>query len=405
MDRVEEVMRHGLGVVFPAAQLEISQAVLKSATGDDSRAATWQTPFSGVYGWLDPDLRQRPTRADTLFDLASLTKLFVVATFITLVEEGAVALDQPVREVLPEFSGPRPIGPYEDPLVPGRLVTVEPALEDSPGSGSEKAVVDASQVTFRHLLAHNSGLPAWRPLFRAGSPEAGRAMALGTHFSYRMGSRVIYSDIGLILLGLAIQRLAHQRLDEVVRRRVTAPLGLKSTRYLPITQGGPHPARSPELDRSGSVAPTEECSWRGRRLVGEVHDENAAGLGGVAGHAGLFGTAAEVAVLGQMFLAGGPPLLRPQTVEEMTRLQAEDGAVRRGLGFTLWSADPDSSGNLLGPGAYGHTGFTGTSLWIDPNRALVVACLTNRVYYGREPGGIQAFRVALHRAIVEAIDR
>ena len=133
----------------------------------------------------------------------------------------------------------------------------------------------------------------------------------------------------------------------------------------------------------------------------------------------MFSTAADVAALGQMYLAAGsadeattrpadPPggrtLLRPETVAGMTRLQAEDGDTRRGLGFALWSPDPSAAGHPLGPGAYGHTGFTGTSLWIDPGRGLVVACLTNRVYYGRDAQGIMAFRVALHRAIVEATD-
>lgn len=153
------------------------------------------------------------------------------------------------------------------------------------------------------------------------------------------------------------------------------------------------------------MAPTELCAWRGRRLAGEVHDENAARLGGVAGHAGLFGTAGDLAALGQMYLEGGRPLLRPDTVAEMVRLQAEEGSTRRGLGFALWSPDPEASGNPFSQRAFGHTGFTGTALWVDPERDLVVASLTNRVYYGRDAAGITAFRVALHRAIVAAVDR
>ncbi len=403
MNDVDAVIRGALGEVFPAAQLEVRQ--IRAGAG---RSGTWTTLFSGAYGWLDPETMSRPARPGTLFDLASVTKLFVVTAFMTLVEEAAVRLDQPVSDVLPEFSGMRAIGPYEDPLVPGAWVAVAPAPGDEPAS-----VVDAGRVTFRHLLTHSSGLPAWRPLYRAGSPDAALALALGTHFSYPTGSRVVYSDIGLILLGLAIERMAHVSLDEAIRRRVTEPLGQGATRYLPIV---PHGSSPVHLE---GVAPTEVCAWRGRRLVGEVHDENAAGLGGVAGHAGLFSTAADVAALGQMYLAarvadvaargtnslsGGRPLLRPETVAEMTRLQAEDGDTRRGLGFALWSPDPGAAGYPLGPEAYGHTGFTGTSLWIDPGRGLVVACLTNRVYYGRDARGILAFRVALHRAIVEATD-
>ena len=150
-----------------------------------------------------------------------------------------------------------------------------------------------------------------------------------------------------------------------------------------------------------NVAPTEFCAWRGRRIIGAVHDENAARLGGIAGHAGLFATASDLARFGQAFLDGS--LLSRETVAEMTRVQAQDGDIRRGLGFALWSPDPAASGNPFGPGAFGHTGFTGTSLWMDPGRGLVVAALTNRVYYGRDADGIGAFRVALHRAIVEAV--
>jgi CubicO group peptidase (beta-lactamase class C family) len=340
--------------------------------------------LSRACGWLDPDAHTRPVQPDTLFDLASVTKLFVVAAFMTLVEEGAVRLNQPARDALPELDGPRPIRPYEDPLHPGVLVDA--------GTGAQQ--VDARQVTFRHLLTHTSGLPAWRPLYR--EPDAGRArqMALNTPFAYATGTRVVYSDIGLILLGLAMERLAQAPLAEIVRRRVTEPLGLAHTRYLPLEE--PRPV--------SGVAPTEFCPWRGRRICGEVHDENAWRLGGVSGHAGLFSTAADVAALGQAFLDGGGGLLQPETVAEMVRLQAEDAVVRRGLGFALWSPDPEASGNPFSPRAYGHTGFTGTSLWVDPERALVVACLTNRVYYGRDSSGILAFRVELHREIVRALE-
>ncbi len=387
---MKPVIHQALGRVFPAAQV-----------------AVWQhgaPVFSGAYGWLDPETQQRPVRPDSLFDLASVTKLFVVTAFMTLVEAGRVGLDQPVCSVLPDFSGPRPIRPYEDPLQPGAFVSVAAA-----GGADETA--DAGRVTFRHLLTHTSGLPAWRPLYREGSPEAARQLALATHFSYPIAARAIYCDVGLILLGLSVAQLTGQRLDRAVAERVTGPLGLAHTRYLPIAES-PIPLRCatgtivPNPQSAINVAPTEICAWRGRRIVGEVHDENAAGLGGIAGHAGLFSTADDVAAFGQSFLnalgARGPAVLRPHTVAEMVRLQAEDGMTRRGLGFALWCPDPEASGNPFGPAAFGHTGFTGTSLWIDPARDLVVACLTNRVYYGRAGGGILQFRVALHRAIVEA---
>ncbi len=366
----------GLDRVFPACQVVVRQA--------------GEVIFAHANGYLEPDTRQKPTRPETLFDLASVTKLFVVTAFMTLVEAGRVDLDQPVSTVLPDFSGQRPILPYEDPLKPGQLVEVV----------TERGMVDASHITFRRLLSHSSGLPAWRPIWRQATAEEGRRLALGTHFAYQPGARTVYSDVGLILLGMAIESLTGQGLDQAVRARVTEPVGLVHTTYLAMADGGPLDAYLGPV--VGNVAPTELCPWRQRRIVGEVHDENAASLGGVAGHAGLFATADDVARFGQSFLDAS--LLTGSTIQEMTRVQAQDGPVRRGLGFALWSPDPEASGNPFSPSAYGHTGFTGTSVWIDPNRDLVVAVNTNRVYYGRDADGILEFRVALHRAIVQAVD-
>lgn len=369
LSQVQAVLRGGLDRVFPAVQVEIR---LRN-----------RRLLAAARGWIDPHTRRQPLTPASLFDLASLTKLYTAAALMTLVEEGAVLLDQPASTVLPEFAGLRPIQPYEDPLNPGEMIDM----------GAAGGQVDAAGVTFRQLLAHTAGLPAWRPLWQQPDAAAARRMALETFFSYPAGSRVVYSDLGLILTGLALERLTGLPLARVIRQRVTGPLGLAHTRYLPLE--GPRPLRG--------VVPTEFCPWRGRRICGEVHDENAWRLGGVAGHAGLFSTAGEVAALGQAFLDG--TLLRTETVAEMMRLQAEDALARRGLGFALWSPDPEAAGHPFSPRAYGHTGFTGTSLWVDPERALVVACLTNRVYYGRDAAGIAAFRSALHREIVRAVDR
>ncbi|MBS1251851.1 MAG: hypothetical protein MAG451_00885 [Anaerolineales bacterium] len=176
-----------------------------------------------------------------------------------------------------------------------------------------------------------------------------------------------------------------------------------STRHrlrIELDRESPIPSSPFHHSPSSSLAPTEVCAWRQRWLIGEVDDENAAGMDGVAGHAGLFSTARDVARLGEVYVRGGWGLLHPETVMEMTRCQAEDEAVRRGLGWQLWSPDETSSGHPFSRRAYGHTGFTGTSLWVDPEQALVVVCLTNRVYYGRRQGGrIAKFRVALHEAI------
>ncbi|MCJ7739455.1 MAG: serine hydrolase, partial [Anaerolineae bacterium] len=150
------------------------------------------------------------------------------------------------------------------------------------------------------------------------------------------------------------------------------------------------------------IAPTEFCRWRNRRIVGAVHDENAYRLGGVAGHAGIFSTAEDIAAFGQMTLDGGGELLSTETVSEMRRLQTAGLGTPRGLGFLLWSADPEASSNPFSRSAFGHTGFAGTSLWIDPGRDLTVALVTNEVYNGRSDRKIGALRVAVHRAVVTA---
>jgi CubicO group peptidase (beta-lactamase class C family) len=365
-DVADEILHTAITDICPAAQLVVRRSD--------------QELFARAYGWLDPQTRSRAATLTTRFDLASVTKLFAVTAFMTLVEEGWVMLDQPVSTVLPAFVGRRRIRPYEDPLAPGAWITVEQA----------DATVDAAQITFRQLLTHTSGLPAWRPLYRQQDTAAARQMALNTFFSYLPGTHVVYSDIGLILLGFVIEKVTGLALETAIRARVLAPLGLRHTDYCP----------PPAL--RDSVAPTEFCRWRDRRIQAEVHDENAYRLSGVSAHAGLFSTARDVAAFGQSFLSGG--LLSWVTVDEMTRCQTEEKGVRRGLGFALHVDDPESSGYPFSAHAFGHTGFTGTSLWIDPVRELVVALLTNEVYHGRESRNIAPLRVAVHRAIVDVLD-
>jgi serine-type D-Ala-D-Ala carboxypeptidase len=386
------ILQNAIGVITPAAQLVIR-------LHDD-------VVFSEAFGRLGPETGAHPTQPDTLFDMASVSKLFTVTAFMTLVEEGCVALATPVNAVLPEFGGLRPIQSYEDPLNPGGMVAV----------AENGGFVDAGRVTFHDLLTHTSGLPAWRPLYREPSAEAACRMALNTFFSYPTGTQVVYSDIGLILLGMAVERLTGQSLDSAVGTRVTAPLNLRHTGYLPNSPGNltdppstiHHPPST--IHHPKSVAPTEFCAWRNRRIVGEVHDENAYRLGGVAGHAGVFSTAEDIAAFGQVFLdrpAGqrrGFPLLLSSTVDAMTRCYTDGIGTRRGLGFALWLDDPEASSNPFSRRAFGHTGFTGTCLWMDSERDLVVALLTNEVYNGRRNRGIAGLRIAVHRAIVAAVD-
>jgi CubicO group peptidase (beta-lactamase class C family) len=390
-DKIEAVMRSGLGAVFPAGVLLV--------------ALQGQAVFHRAYGYLDPETRRQPAQVDSLFDLASLTKLFTATAFMTLVEAGRVSLDTPLAEVLPEFGGRRPIGETEDPLTK-ILVPADPAFAGQ--------VVDARQVTFRHLLTHTSGLAAWRSLYRVDEPAGGQvplphqvpavrqarrvaAIYESYGFAYPPGARLVYSDLGFIRLGEAIGRLAGTGLEVYVRRAVLEPLGLVHTTYNPLVHGW----------AAEDIVPTELCAWRVRRCRGEVHDENAAGLGGVAGHAGLFSTASDLARLGQTYLNGGSyaavRLLSPAMVAEMTRTQVDMDGSPRGLGWLLRAPAGSSAGRFFGPRSYGHTGFTGTSLWIDPDRELVVALLTNRVYNGRKPEGILDFRPRLHDTVVEAL--
>jgi CubicO group peptidase (beta-lactamase class C family) len=389
--RVDATVRGGLGVIFPAA------IVLVARHGG--------VVFHRAYGYLDPETRHRPTRTDSLFDLASITKLFTVTAFMTLVQAGRVTLETPLADVLSQFGGVRPIGPTEDPI------TKTPVPADPAFAGQE---IDVRQVTFWHLLTHTSGLAAWRSLYRENGEEGAR-VPLPHHvttaqrerrlqaihsrygFAFPPGQRIIYSDLGIILLGEAVAQIAGIPLEVFARQAVLTPLGLVHTTYNPLAHGV-------AVDR---MVPTEFCAWRQRRCVGEVHDENAASLGGVAGHAGLFSTAWEVATLGQIFLNGGrcsgSRILSPEAVAEMTRTQVNIDDNPRGLGWMQHSQGWSSSGRLFGPRSYGHTGFTGTSLWIDPDRELLVTLLTNRVYYGRDSAGITGFRPRLHDAIIEAI--
>ncbi len=379
---LDALMASALDRVFPAAQVQVR---IGGAVAYDAS-----------FGFLDPEARTRPTEPTTRFDLASVSKLFTVVAFMTLVEEGRVGLDQPVAEVLPEFGGRRPIAPYPDPLRPGHFIEV------APHSAGE---VDAGTITFRQLLSHSAGLPAWLPLWKmAAEWEAQftpddvqrrlRETIFAAPFAYPPGATVVYSDIGLLLVGFAVERLTGATLREAVRERVTAPLGLATVTYGPIP--------------CAMAAPTEFYAHHGRRMCGEVHDENAFAFGGVAGHAGLFGIAQDIAAFGEALRgawAGARETpLRRETLAEMTRLQAQQGDTRRGLGFALRSPNPNAMSYALSESAFGHLGFTGTALWIDPARALVFACLTNHVYYGRAcEDTLTPFRAALAQTIVRCV--
>jgi CubicO group peptidase (beta-lactamase class C family) len=249
------------------------------------------------------------------------------------------------------------------------------------------------------LLAHSSGLPAYIKLFQTASTSSElMSQALAVPLATDPGSRAEYSDIGFILLGEAIQRITGQPLDQFCQREVFQPLGMASCRYLP----------SPTQKRL--IPPTEkDRSFRHRLIQGEVNDENACVLGGVAGHAGCFASAEHVAVFAECMLRGGlllsqpqKPWFQPHTVEMFTRREAFPAGTSRALGWDTPSA-PSSSGKYFSPKSFGHLGYTGTSLWIDPERKLSVTLLTNRTWPDRGSQAIQQIRPAFHDAVLEAL--
>ncbi len=314
-----------------------------------------------AYGYAQLHPERRPMSEDTLFDLASLTK--VVATtpvVLRLVERGELSLDDPVSMYFPAFAG---------------------------GAKGE--------VRVWHLLTHTSGLPAHLPLYSIlsrGDEVYGFIARLD--LEYAPGSRVVYSDLGFILLGGIVERVTGEPLDRVASELIFKPLGMRETLFNP-----------PEELRERAAA-TEYCRWRGRVLRGEVHDENAWFMGGVAGHAGLFSTAADLAVYAQMWLNrgsyNGVRVLSPLTVELATRNHTRGLNECRGLGWAL-NCRPCSCGDLMSPSAYGHTGFTGTSLWIDPAYDLFVVLLTNRVHPTRENQCLLRARRLIHNAVMASL--
>ena len=297
-------------------------------------AAVFEKGF-GKLSWSESSTAVDAQR--TIYDVASLTKVVGTTTAIMILfDEKKIGLDDPVVNYIPTFGGG-----------------------------------DKDKVTIRQLLTHTSALPAGRDIWRiAQTPLEARALVLSTPLEGRPGAQYIYSDLGADVLGLIVEVVAGEPLDKFLTRRVFEPLGMNETMFRPADS-----LRS-------RIAPTEVTPPRGYPLRGEVHDENAYALGGVAGHAGLFSTAADLSVFAQMMLNGGEyngvQIISKPTVELFT----SRAFGHRALGWDTAEGDY-GSGRFLGPTAYGHTGFTGTSMWIDPEREMFVILLTNRVHAAR----------------------
>lgn len=304
-------------------------------------------------------------QASTIFDLASMTKAVVTATAIAmLVEEGRLQLEMPIARFIPEWAtGPQPEW--------------------------------RARVTVQHLLTHSAGLPGHRPYFTDARGKAGvLARIFAEPLEAEPGTRAEYSDLGFVLLGELVERASGQTLAQFAAERIFTPLGMADAQF------------SPGRSLRARIAPTEKDDAFRRRLVhGEVHDENAFAMGGVAGHAGMFGTAEDVAKFVQMMLNGGiythQRLLRRGTVRRFTT-RTDVAGTPRALGWVV-PTDPSSSGRYFSASSFGHTGYTGTSLWIDPEKELFVILLTNRVHPTRENTKIDQVRPAVHDAIVESL--
>jgi CubicO group peptidase (beta-lactamase class C family) len=297
----------------------------------------------------------------TLFDLGSVTKVVATTSMAMLLyERGLLDLDAPLAAIVPEFA-----------------------------AGEKDA--RRHSVTLRMTLAHSSGLPAHEKLFlkmQARDELLHEVFAMPLAFD--PDARAVYSDIGFILLGVALERLADEALDSFCQREIFAPLGMVGTTF------------SPPAEIRAHIPPTvEDQRFRHRIVQGEVFDENASVLGGVAPHAGVFSTAVDLARFAHTMLNPGA-LLRRETVALFTRRESTPVGTSRALGWDTPSA-PSQSGKYFGPASFGHLGYTGTSLWIDPERQLSITLLTNRTWPDCSNLAIQQIRPRFHDAVIEAI--
>jgi CubicO group peptidase (beta-lactamase class C family) len=351
-------------IVFAAAFDVLEQAIRERIFPAASVTITHCGQLVALKGFghftYEPDSHE--IAADTVFDLASVSKVVATtAMAMLLYKRGLLDLDAWVVAVVPEF-----------------------ARNDA----------RCRQVTFRMLLAHSSGLPAYEKLFLKGPT---REELLTTAFAVSLtadpGTRAEYSDIGFIILGIALERLADEPLDRYCQREIFGPLGMVNTTF------------NPAAESRSAIPPTvDDWTFRNRIIQGEVQDENASALGGVAGHAGLFSNAEDMAIFAQAMLNGGQPILRPETLTLFTRREQSPSGTSRALGWDTPST-PSQSGKYFSANSFGHLGYTGTSLWIDPERQLSVTLLTNRTWPDCKNKAIKDVRPRFHDAVIEALEK
>ncbi|HEV8189166.1 MAG TPA: serine hydrolase domain-containing protein [Pyrinomonadaceae bacterium] len=316
-------------------------------------------------------------KLDTIYDLASLTKPLITSLLCARrIELGELTLDSSVSHYLPEFDR-----------------------------------TDKQMITVRELLTHTSGLPAWRPLYilTEDEPERAAGAIANLDLEYKPGSRVVYSDLGFIALGVLLERMTGHRIAELARKEIFEPLSLKQTFFNPevALQTGIaacETGNAYEADMSKQMNAGVYANSRQRVIWGEVHDGNAYFLGGAAGHAGLFSTASETFLLAQQFLSESTRLLAPATCKMFRENMTPELEEARSIGWQL-AATKDSTGGVnLPPDSFGHNGFTGTCVWIDPIHRRVFILLTNRTHAHALPfANINAVRREFNTLAIKAL--
>jgi CubicO group peptidase (beta-lactamase class C family) len=364
----------GTGVPFPVPSHEqqdtifapafelIRQAIADRAFPAASVAIAHHGDLVGrkAFGRFTYEPNSPEATTATVFDLASVTKVMATTSMaMILYERGLLDLDLPVVAAVAEFAG-------EDPR--------------------------RDAVTLRMLLSHSSGLPAYEKLFlRAKTREDLLSAAFATPLIAIPGEQAVYSDIGFIILGVALERIAEESLDPFCQHEIFGPLAMTHTTFNPPSAWRP------------AIPPTaNDQSFRSRIIQGEVQDENASVMEGVAGHAGLFASAEDLSIFAHAMLAGGRPILRPETAALFTRRESSPRGTSRALGWDTPSS-PSQSGKYLSLNSFGHLGYTGTSLWIDPERQLSITLLTNRTWPDCSNQAIKQLRPKFHDAVIESL--
>lgn len=353
--------------VFARAIEILQQAIADHAFPAASLAITHRGSLVALKGLgrftYEPDSSE--VSPATIFDLASVSKVIATTSIaMILYERGLLDLETPVVAIVPEFARSEGLKDY----------------------------ARRRDVTFHMLLSHSSGLPAYEKLFlRARTREDLLAAAFAVPLTADPGTRAEYSDIGFIILGAALERIADESLASFCQRESFGPLGMAQTLFNP-----------PETWRVTIPPTVDDRTVRNRIIQGEVYDENAGVLGGIAGHAGVFATAHDVAIFAHAVLNGGKPPVRPQTLALFTKRETSPSGTSRALGWDTPSA-PSQSGKYFSERSFGHLGYTGTSLWIDPDRQLSVTLLTNRTWPDCSNHAIKQVRPKFHDAVIEAL--